>query len=258
MKNIFKYIGISVIFVFSLFYTEKINDILISNSDLFNEIESNTNLYKTSYVNAQIDNDYIIPGLNGLEVDVFSSYYNMKDLKVFNENFLLYKNISPVISIENNKDKIIIKGNELKKMVSIILKNNTTIIDYAYSLGIPFSRLVNLETFAENYNYEQLNDELENFNKLERSLNKKNNSNICIINDLNKELCQNNKKYLVKPTLILNNYNLSEIKSNISNGSIIYIDDNVSLTDFKVLIRQINYQDLKIVNLSTLITEERD
>ena len=182
----------------------------------------------------------------------------MKDLEVFNENFLLYNNISPAVSIENNKDKIIIKGNELKKMVSLILKNNTTIIDYAYSLGIPFSRLVTLETFDENYNYEQLNDELENFNKLERSLNKKNNSNICIINDLNKELCQNNKKYLVKPTLILNNYNLSEIKSNISNGSIIYIDDNVFLTDFKVLIRQINYQDLKIVNLSTLITEERD
>ena len=56
----------------------------------------------------------------------------------------------------------------------------------------------------------------------------------------------------------MNNYNLSEIKNNILNGSIIYIDDNVSLTDYKILIRQINYQDLKIVNLSTLITEERD
>ena len=67
-----------------------------------------------------------------------------------------------------------------------------------------------------------------------------------------------NKKYLVKPTLSMNNYNLSEIKNNILNGSIIYIDDNVSLTDYKILIRQINYQDLKIVNLSTLITEERD
>ena len=257
MKNIFKYIGISVIFVFSFFYTEKINDILISNSDLFNEIESNTNLYKTNYVNAQIDNNYIIPGLNGLEVDVFSSYYNMKDLEVFNENFLLYNKISPAISIENNKDKVIIKGNELKKMVSFVIKDNQNIIDYSYSLGIPFSRLVTLETFDENYNYEQLNAEIKYFNKLERRLNKKNNSNICIVNNLNKELCQNNKKYLVKPTLSMNNYNLSEIKNNIFNGSIIYIDDNVSLTDYKILIRQINYQDLKIANLSTLITEER-
>ena len=101
MKNIFKYIGISVILIFSFFYTEKINDILIVNTELFNEIENNSDKYSAKYVNAQIEDDYIIPGLNGIEVDVFSSYYNMKDLEVFNDSFLLYNEISPVISIDN-------------------------------------------------------------------------------------------------------------------------------------------------------------
>lgn len=258
MKNIFKCIGISVILIFSFFYTEKINDILILNSELFNEIENNSDKYNAKYVNAQIEDDYIIPGLNGLEVDVFSSYYNMKDLEVFNASFLLYNEISPVISIDNNKDKIIIKGNELKNMVAIIVKDNKTIIDYSYSRGIKISRLVTLETFDEDYNYEQINNEVENFKKLERRLNKKNNSNICIINDLNIKLCQDNKKYLVKPSLTMNNYNLSDIKNEIKKGDIIYVGDNVSLTDYKLLIHQIIYQDLNIVYLSNLINEERD
>ena len=94
--------------------------------------------------------------------------------------------------------------------------------------------------------------------KLERRLNKKSNSDICVINDLNKELCQKNDKYLVEPTLIFNNYNLSDIKSRIESGIIIFIEDNVQLFDYKVLLRQIYYQDLEIVKLSTLINEERD
>ena len=71
-------------------------------------------------------------------------------------------------------------------------------------------------------------------------------------------MCQKNKKYLVKPSLIMNNYNLSEIKNKIKKGDIIYVGDNVSLTDYKLLIHQIIYQDLNIVYLSTLINEERD
>ena len=56
----------------------------------------------------------------------------------------------------------------------------------------------------------------------------------------------------------MNNYNLSEIKNKIKKGDIIYVGDNVSLTDYKLLIHQIIYQDLNIVYLSTLINEERD
>ena len=67
-----------------------------------------------------------------------------------------------------------------------------------------------------------------------------------------------NKKYLVEGTITLNNYNLSSIKNNIKSGYIIFINDNVSLYDFKILVRQIYYQDLNIIFVSDLLKEERD
>ena len=57
--------------------------------------------------------------------------------------------------------------------------------------------------------------------------------------------------------MTLNNYNLATIKDNIVSGNIIYINDNVSVTDFKILVRQIYYQDLNVLYLSELISEDR-
>lgn len=258
MNNTFKYIGISVFLIFSFYYTEKTNNILISNNSLFNTIKESSYIYEKDSINAVLDGNYIVPGMNGLEVHLLDSYYNMKEFNKFNDKYLKYSYVAPVISVDNNKDKIINRGNSAKRCVSIILKDNNNIIDYSYSVGLDFSRLVDINTFDDFYNYEQVNNEIENFNKLERRLNKKSNSNICVITDLNKKLCQNNDKYLVKPTLTLNNYNLKDIKKSIENGVIIYVDDNVKLIEYKLLLKQINYQDLKIVRLSKLINEERD
>lgn len=257
MKNFFKYFGISAILIFSFYYTERINDVVITNSDLFNEIKSISSEYVIAPINATIDGAYIIPGVMGKSVDVFDSYYNMKDFQFFNETYLSYINVPPEVSISNNKDKIIKKGNSHKRNIAIILKDNQKLIDYSYSKDIKFSRLVSINTYDNNYNYEQINNETEYFNKLEILLNKKHNTNICVI-DNNESICRDNKKYLVESTIKLNNYNISEIKSYVDNGSIIYVNDDVSLADYKVLLSQINYNDLQMVWLSTLINEERD
>lgn len=256
MKGIFKYIGISSILVFSFYYTQKINDVLITNSELFNEIKMESQNYKSDYVNAIIDGDYIIPGINGLEVNVFDSYYNMKDINVFSEMYLEYDEAIPAISIQDNRDKIINKGNSKKNSVSLIIKDNEDVINYLKGLSIEFSRLVDYETYDSKETYEQINNETKNYKKLERKL--KNQVDICVINNTNKELCRNNNKFLVKETLTLNNHNISSVKNEIDSGSIIYIDDNVNVVDFKILLRQIYYKDLGIVKLSKLINEERD
>ena len=83
------------------------------------------------------------------------------------------------------------------------------------------------------------------------------NKNICLVNNNIIDICRENKKYLVESSLTLNNYNLASIKDKIKSGYIIFINNNVSLTDFKILVRQIYYQDLNIIYLSELITEER-
>lgn len=259
MKNLFKYIGICSILLFSFFYTEKVSNIAITNSDLVKEINENSSNYNVKAVSAEIDGDYIIPGLNGSNVNVLKSYNNMKMLDIFNSYYLVYDKILPDISLENNKDKIISSGNKNKNAISILIQDNKDILNYSKEKNIKISRLITLDTYNKFSSYEQINNDIDNYENVEKLLNRNNiNKNICIINDNIKNICLEKEKYLVTSTKTLNNSNLSNIKSNIESGNIIYITDNVSVTDYKILLRQIYYQDIDIIYLSELITEERD
>ena len=252
MKTIFKYLGLFVILVFSFYYTEKMSDIVINNNSLVSDE------YNVKAVSAVIEDDYIIPGLNGYAVNVLKSYNNMKFLDTFNSYYLEYDKVTPHISLENNRDKIIKKGNKNKNAVSLIVSNNLEILEYSKEKKIHVTRLVNHQTYDKNSYYEQINNDYTEYNKVELMLNNNNsNTNICYISNNIIDLCKKNNKYLVEATFNLNNYNLASIKDSIESGSIIYINDNVTLTDYKILVRQILYQDLNIVYLSNLITEER-
>lgn len=259
MKNLFKYIGLTAILLFSFYYTEKISNIVINNSNLMLTINKNSEEYNIKPVSAIIDDEYIIPGLNGYSVNVLKSYNNMKYLDTFNSYYLEYDIVSPEISLYENKDKIIKYGNYNKKAVAILIKNNNEIIKYSKEKNINITRLIDNDTFDKNANYEQVNNDYEFYTKVEKKLNINNlNKNICYINNNIIDICKGNKKYLVDSSVILNNYNLSSIKNKIKSGYIIFIDDNVSISDYKILLKQIYYQDLDIINLSNLIKEERD
>jgi len=259
MKNLFKYIGISSILLFSFYYTEKMSNVVINNSGLVMEINENIDQYNITAVSAIIDGNYIIPGINGSNVNVLKSYNNMKSLEVFNETYLVYDKVIPDISLKNNKDKIIKNGNKNKNSVSIILNNNMEVIEYSKEKNINITRLIDYDTYDKYAKYEQINNDFNNYKNVEKLLTNNNlNKNICMINNNNLNFCKEKDKYLVEYTIELNNYNLSNIKNNIQSGYIIYINDNVSLTDYKILIKQIYYQDLDIISLSKLITEERD
>lgn len=259
MKKLFTYIGITSIFLFSFYYTEKVSSIVINNSSLVMKINENSSKFNILPVSAEINGDYIVPGINGTNVNVLKSYNNMKALEVFNSYYLEYDKVLPEISLENNKDKIIKNGNSLKNAVSVILKDNVDLINYSKEKNIKITRLVNYDTFDKLSSNEQINDDIEKYKSVEKMLNGNNlNKNICVINKNNLDLCKENNKYLVEPTHKLYNYNLANIKSNIKSGNIIYINDDINLTDYKILIRQIYYQDLDIIPLSKLITEQRD
>jgi len=259
MKNLFKYIGLTAVFLFSFYYTEKMSNIVINNSSLVTEINEFSDDYKVEAVSAIIDDDYIIPGLNGYSVNVLESYDNMRHLDAFNSYYLAYDKIIPNVSLENNKDKIIKYGNKNKNAVAIIIKDNIDIINYSKEKNIKITRIVDTDTYDKNAYYEQINNDIDEYKKVEAMLNNSNiNRNICLINNNIIDICRDNKKYLVEASTTLNNYNLATIKESVASGYIIYINDNVNVTDYKILIRQIYYQDLDIVSLSSLITEERD
>ncbi len=259
MKNLFKYIGLLSILLFSFYYTEKISSIVVSNNSLVSEISEKTTLYNVDAVSAIIDDAYIIPGLNGQTVNVLKSYNNMKFLDAFNSYYLVYDKILPKTSLENNKDKIIKYGNSSKNSVAIVVYNNKEVIDYSISKNIDITRLISKDTFLKDSVYEQINYDTFEYRKLDNLLNNINkNTNICFINNDLMDICREKNKYLVEPSLSLTNVNLSFIKNKIKSGYIIYIDDTVNISDYKILLKQIYYQDLDIVSLSTLINEERD
>ncbi len=258
MKYVFKYLGIMALLIFAFYETNKLSNIVINKSDLVTLINENSKDYNVDAVSAVIEDDYIIPGLNGYAVNVLKSYNNMRYLDTFNSYYLEYDKVLPNISLENNKDKIIKYGNQGKKSVALIVKDNLEIINYAKEKLIKINRLVDHNTYDINEDYEQINNDYEEYKKVEMMLNNSNkNKNICYISNNIIDICKKANKYLVESSVALNNYNLSSVKDNIISGSIIFINDNVSLTDFKILVRQIYYQDLEIVYLSELITEER-
>ena len=258
MIKLFKYLGITALLLFGFYYTEKMSNIVVNNSALVSEINDNSKDYNVSAVSAIIDDDYIIPGLNGYAVNVLKSYNNMRFLDTFNSYYLEYDKVIPNISLENNKDKIIKFGNSGKNSVAIIVQDNIEILDYVKEKNIKITRLVDRHTYDRSMTYEQINNDYEQYNKVEAMLNNANiNRNICFVNNNIIDICRENKKYLVESSLTLNNYNLASIKDKIKSGYIIFINNNVSLTDFKILVRQIYYQDLDIIYLSNLITEER-
>ena len=258
MKYLFKYIGLGIFIVMAFYYTERFTNVVIRNSSLVNVINEESKNYNISPVSATIEDDYIIPGLNGYSVNVLKSYNNMRYLDTFNSYYLAYDKVTPNVSLENNKDKIIKYGNKNKNGVALIIKDNLDIITYAKEKEIKITRLVDRHTYDISETYEQINNEVEEYNKVEKMLNNGNrNKNICFINNNIKDVCMKYKKYLVESSIDMNNYNLSTIKNNIESGNIIFINDNVNLVDFKILVRQIYYQDLNIMYLSELISEDR-
>lgn len=252
----FRFIGIISLLIFSFFLTDFVTELAINNNPLMKSIKNNSDNYNTCSVNAIIDNNTIIPGIKGKKVNEMESYLNMKDFGLFNTNYLIYDSIIPDISIEDNLDKVIISGNKQKRRVSILVKDNKDILNYNKENNIIYSKLINIDDtldIGENINIERSKDKFDNLNTLlnKNELNKK----ICLINYSNIESCRDNKYYMIKIGIEVKNNNYVSELSNISNGSIIYIDDNFNIENYKILLDYINNKDLKIVYLSELIKE---
>lgn len=212
-----------------------------------------------NYVNAEIKNDNIIPGINGLSVNTEKSFQKMKSFGAFNKYYLIFDQVKPKISLEDNKDKIITIGNSKKKSISLIISSNEEIENYFINNNIEASKLITKDTFKNNSFFEQLNFDNKNFKETENLLNSINqNKNICLLNNFNEEVCKKEQKYLVQPTLELNSTNIATIKSKITSGAIILINSKAKLEDAKILLQQIEYKGLKMVPLSELIFEKNN
>ena len=257
MRKYYQYLGLALIMVFSFYYTEKIALIVLNKNPLMQEINQVKGDYEEDFVNATIEGDYIIPGINGLVVNTRESFYGMQELEAFNRYYLVFDQVKPDVSLEDNKDKIIHRGNAKLKQVSIIFSEESIISDYFKEQGYNASLLVVLDTYQENSYFEVINHEIEGFKSLENTLNlNKENKHICVVQDQNYDLCLKNKNYLVEPTFTLNSTNYIDVKNKLESGCIILIDKSATLSDVKLLLKEIKYKTYQLVYLSEIISEE--
>ncbi|MBQ3021346.1 MAG: hypothetical protein IJD92_03885 [Bacilli bacterium] len=254
--KIFRLIGIMTLLVFSFYLTDFVTELAINTNPIMQSIKINSNNYFVESVNATIDKNTIIPGIKGKKINEMESFLNMKDFGAFNSNYIIYDDIKPEISIESNKDKIIISGNKNIRQVSLLLFNNDNLIEYLKSNKIKYSKLINSNDILdvnENINIENDKKLFDNIDTLlkKKDLNKK----ICILNYSNIESCKEKEYYLVKPTYIVKNNNIINIINNIESGNILLIENNLSIENLKLLISRINNKDIEINYLSDLIKE---
>ena len=95
MKKIIRIFFIISLVCFSFFYTDKVMNLLNSKDPLMVKLNDIKKDYEVLPVNAIIDNDTIVPGKKGLEVDIDKSYEEMKLGGIFREESLIYKDILP-------------------------------------------------------------------------------------------------------------------------------------------------------------------
>ena len=126
MKKIIRIFFIISLVCFSFFYTDKVMNLLNSKDPLMVKLNDIKKDYEVLPVNAIIDNDTIVPGKKGLEVDIDKSYEEMKLGGIFRKESLIYKDILPSSSISNNKDKYIVKGNSNNEVSLIVIYNSLT------------------------------------------------------------------------------------------------------------------------------------
>ena len=74
MKNFYKYFGIVAIMLVSFYYTEKIALLMRQKDPIYETIEDVVDKSNTNFVNAIIEDSTIIPGINGLAVNVDKSF----------------------------------------------------------------------------------------------------------------------------------------------------------------------------------------
>ena len=275
LRDIIKMIGLISLICFSFFYTETIMDVVNEQDEIMIKINEEKDKYKKEPTNAIITKDTITPGLNGYEVDVEKSYKDMKQVGIFKEMLLSYKQIKVENSLSNIYDKYIVKGNNIKKNVALIftIKNKNdlnqilSIKDVYLNIFIDYKLLADnlnhlkkdnyfIYTYGDNSNY--TTDNLVYANNLINN-NFNNKSLYCLTDKKNKNTlntCKNKKMHTIYPTIITNNHAYNNIKNNITNGSLILLEPNTkTLNEFSQIINFIVSKGYKIVSLDQILSE---
>ena len=276
MKKIFQIIGLITLTCFSFFITEKTATVVNDMDDIMIEIKENKDKYKQSSIDAIIDNNTIIPGVRGREVNISKSYRNMKNNGFYSDSLYIYNYTYPKVSLTDNMDKYIIKGNPSKRMVSLIftVEANDNVIDILniinnYNVKATFFVNTNWnndlvkELIKDGHNVGILLDDYNdsNFDWMDmviKRVNKQQNGFCYNLEDnkSNVDICKVKGNYTIRPVVISDKTPLQDIKSKLEPGSLLSLKINSQVKkELSSIIIYIKSKGYKLSNLEENVLE---
>lgn len=269
MNKTFEYFIITFLFIISLIYTNSINNIVKNKDPIMIKIREVSENIKSESVDAIIENDEMVTGISGCDIDINKSYENMKKLNNYSYKMLKYRDLIPSISSINVYDKYITGGNNYNRNVSIVIYlkdsleklnnvNNIKLNIFLDGMLLRDSKLDisnnikiyngGIDGFYDDVNIEWINDVIKDeYNESLYCLNVlKNNENLMS--------CAKNKMYTISPKL--NAKDIYNLKKNIKNGSIIFFDEN-SINKIEIVSSYILNKGYNIVFLDELLNEKK-
>ena len=141
-KKLIQVFTVTILMLFSFFYTNKSIELIRENDPLMKKIKATSTKYKVDPVNAKIIGNKMIPGKSGKEIDYQKSYTKMIQYGTYNEVLTTFKEVTPTISIDDYYDKYIIQGNTENKNISLVFKTASTtnlsdIVDILNAKNVP-------------------------------------------------------------------------------------------------------------------------
>ena len=279
MKKI-KYLWLVLFLIGSIYYTNQSIMYSRKKDPIMIQIEESKRKYEIRPVNALIQEDYIIPGLNGITIDIEKTYHQMKQYGAYNESLTVLKEQKPDRSLNNHYNKYIENGNPEKRKVSLVLKASSDLdlmiryLEQNHVVGTFFidGSLLEIEYAYiknhKNHEYEILSYENKyNTAYLKTSISylqsiTKQKVRFCYNETKNKKFfhfCTKEKLYTIVPKKIYNENLYYQVKQQIENGDIIVIDWNKEIEkEFSSTIQYIKSKGYEIVTLKELLDEKKE
>jgi len=259
--------------------TEKTALVVSDMDEIMIEIKANYKNYHTDGVDAIVEGNTIIPGISAKDVNINKSYKNMKQSGYYSDKLYIYDYTKPKISLSDNIDKYIIKGNPNKRMVSLIFKvdsndNIDDILNIVNNYNINVTFFIDTNWFTNNneligklindgHNIGILMDDYtdSSFEWMDMVIKKINNqrNSFCYSkedNGSNLESCVQKHNYTIRPIEISDKTPLVDIKKNLNAGSILSLDINSQVrTELSTIIIFIKSKGFNIDNLENHLLE---
>lgn len=264
----------------SFFLTSLSVDYIKSLDPIMILIKDDKSNYEVAAVDAIIDDEVVIPGKRGIEVDVDSSFELMKKYGSYDEKLLVFDEVIPSISISDIYNKYILSGNPNNNAVTFVFKvDNTSFIEEIVSIlkkknivGTFFisdeilrnnTDIVKL-LISNNQEIESLGNngydllELENINDYINSFVSKDIS-YCYSDSFNKailEVCSKMNMHTIVPSINTFKNPYYEIKDGLSNGKIIKFNNNSKVIyELNFIINYIRQNNYEIISLRKMLEE---